>query len=232
MTTSQTSRSTVLARFPVNLNLPDGQQRFFDDAAEAVGQEYRSSVRWKRLRCRKVEPLTKNPDKTIFILDVGHSIEFDWNWEGAVAFRPAEIGQFSGDIDATDDFSGPLPGDGSTGDRHGVWSGEIVEVDETNGQLFVSVSSPEHPPCRGTFFVRPFEFLAFLHSLFCQPGDDDLKRLLPARLNASRGDVHPLVAGGPRSGLKEFEQMWGYSWAVLWGPPGCGKTTNVGKQVA
>ena len=26
--------------------------------------------------------------------------------------------------------------------------------------------------------------------------------------------------------------MWGYSWAVLWGPPGCGKTTNVGRQVA
>src|SRR5947209_3667972 len=26
--------------------------------------------------------------------------------------------------------------------------------------------------------------------------------------------------------------MWGHSWAILWGPPGCGKTTSLGKQVA
>src|SRR6266498_2236538 len=69
-------------------------------------------------------------------------------------------------------------------------------------------------------------------SLFCLPTSVGLQRLLPARLNASRGDIHPLVAGASHSGLKEFEQMWGHSWTVLWGPPGCGKTTNVGRQVA
>jgi hypothetical protein len=231
MTTSLLSPAHVLARFPVNLNLPDGKQEFLDAAAPAVRQEYRNSVRWKRLRRRKAERLSGHEEGILYILEVGHSVEFDWTWEGAVAFRPADPGQFTGEIDATDDFAGPALDDGVANGRHAVWSGEVVEVDETNGRLFVSASSTDHPPCRGTFFVRPFEFLAFLHSLFCQPGPADLRKLLPARLNASRGSVHP-AAGGPRAGLKEFERMWGHSWAVLWGPPGCGKTTNAGRQVA
>ena len=102
-------------------------------------------------------------------------------------------------------------------------------MDETNGRLFVS--TPNHPPCCGTFFVRPFEFLSFLHSLYSNAVSADLRNLLAARLNVSRGGVHP-SAVGPRSGLKEFEQLWSHSWAILWGPPGCGKTTNVGRQVA
>jgi hypothetical protein len=224
------SRTATIANFPVDLNLPEGRQEFVATACEAVRQEYRNSVRWKRLRCRKVERLSGHEADNLFVLDVGHSIEFDWTWEGAVAFRPTEPGQFNGDIDATDDFAGPLESDFS-GDRRTVWHGEVVEVDETNGRLFVSVSSPDYPPCCGTFFVRPFEFLAFLYSLFCQSGSPDLRYLLPARLNASQGGVHPR-ASGPRSGLEEFEQMWGHSWAILWGPPGCGKTTNLGQQVA
>jgi superfamily I DNA/RNA helicase len=228
---SPSTRITNIARFPARLGLPPGEQQLFDDAAEAVRQEYRSSVRWKRLRCRKVERLPGHEEDTLFILDVGHSIEFDWTWEGAIAFRPGDPSRFTGDIDATDDFTGPLPDGGPGEGRPAEWAGEVVEVDETNGRLFVSVSSPDRPPCRGTFFVRPFEFLTFLHSLFCRPDSASLRKLLPARLNAARGDVSP-TASGARSGLKEFERMWGHSWAVLWGPPGCGKTTNIGRQVA
>ncbi len=171
MATNLYSPRPILARFPINLNLPEGKQESFDSAAEAVRQEYRNSVRWKRLRCRKVEPLSENGNDSLFILDVGHSIEFDWTWEGAVAFRHAEPSQFKGDIDATDDFAGPIDDVISEG-KPAVWSGEIVEVDETNGRLFVAVNNPDCPPCCGTFFVRPFEFLAFLHSLFqksCPP---------------------------------------------------------------
>jgi hypothetical protein len=221
-----------VARFPVSLNLPAGRQEFVQDAAEAVKNEYRSSVQVKRLRCRKVEPLKGRPEDTIFVLDVGHSVEFDWTWEGAVATRPADLGTFTGDIDATADFAGPAAEEGAAGGNCGGWAGEVVEVDETNGRLFVSVGSHGQPPCCGTFFVRPFEFLAFLRAVFCLPEGDALRKLLPPRLNASRGDVHPPVAEGPDSGLKEFEQMWGRSWAILWGPPGCGKTTSVGRQVA
>jgi AAA domain len=231
MTASLSSRTAILARFPVGLNLPNGPQGLVEDAAEAVRREYRSSVRCKRLRCRKAARLTDHPDDTIFVLDVGHSIEFDWTWEGAVAFRPPDSDNFGSDVNATSDFVGLSDGD-STAAQHGVWAGEVVEVDEAQGRLFVSVSSSDHPPCCGTFFVRPFEFLAFLHTLFCQAEGTELKRLLPARLNATRGDVHPSVTVGPGSGLKKFEQMWSHSWAVLWGPPGCGKTTTIGKQAA
>jgi hypothetical protein len=231
MTTGLHSPRYVRARFPVNLSLPAGDPEFFQAAAEAVRHEYRSSVRWKRLTCRKVERLQSHEDDTIFILDVGHSIEFDWTWEGAVAHRPPNPGHFDGEVDATDDFTGvPFDGDHSES-RRAVWTGDVVEVDETNGRLFVSMSNPSRPPCRGTFFVRPFEFLAFLYSLFCKADSSDLRKELSARLNAARGGVHPAV-GGPSCGLKAFEPMWGHSWAVLWGPPGCGKTTNVGRQVA
>jgi len=232
MTPSCSSRSTKLVRFACNLNLPGGPLEFVAAASEAVRREYRSSVRWKRLRCRNVQPLTEEPGETIFILEVGHSIQFDWTWEGAIASRRADPAGFQGDIDATDDFVGlPSYGAGANG-RNGVWAGEVVEVDETNGRLFVAVSNLSQPPCRGTFFVRPFEFLGFLHSLFCQPGPGNLRQAVAARLNASRGDIHPPVIGGPQSGLEQFKQMWRHSWGVLWGPPGCGKTTNLGRQVA
>jgi len=64
-----------LARFPICLNLPPGQNQFFNDAAEAVRREYRSSIRAKRLRCRKVSALSERPGETIFVLEIGHSIE-------------------------------------------------------------------------------------------------------------------------------------------------------------
>lgn len=232
MTPTAASCTTNLARFPAGLGLPAGEDKLFADAAEAVRQEYRGSVRWKRLRCRNVERLASHDDGAIFVLDVGQSIEFDWTWEGAVAFRPPEPGKFAGDIDVAGDFVGLVPGVGSSEGEPGTWAGEVVEVDETNGRLFVAAGGDHQPPCRGTFFVRPFEFLAFLHSLYCQPGSSDLKGLLPARLNAARGGVHPPLAAGIRTGLLEFGQMWGHSWGVLWGPPGCGKTTNSGRQVA
>ena len=63
-----------LATYQVNLNLPDGKPEDFKDAATAVHQEHRSSVRWKRLRCRKVQKLTGHDDNTIFSLEIGHSI--------------------------------------------------------------------------------------------------------------------------------------------------------------
>lgn len=230
MPNSLSSRTTVLARFSVQLNLPDGPQRFVEEASEAVKREYRTSVRWKRLRCRNVEPLTSEPG--IFVLEVGHSFEFDWTWEGAIAFRSSNPNQFAGDFDTIDDFAG-IPNNGAAKDRQtGAWAGEVVEVDESNGRLFVSVTSPEIRPCRGTFFVRPFEFLSFLNSLYCQPNAGDLRVRLAPRLNAARGDVHPPTVRGAPNGLEQFKQLWRCSWAILWGPPGCGKTTSLGRQVA
>src|SRR5207302_213843 len=99
-------------------------------------------------------------------------------WEGATAFRPSDLEGFDGDADTTDDFVGS-PEDGTPG----VWSGEIVEVDEARGRIFVWVSDSASPPTTGSFYVRPFEFLAFLRMIYCDPSFDDLRRHLPARLD-------------------------------------------------
>jgi len=231
MTPSLSPRTTNLVRFPADLRLPPGDPKLFDNAAEAVRHEYRNSVRWKRLRCRDVARLAGHEENPIFVLDVGQSVEFDWSWEGAIAFRASDPGSFVGNIDSTADFVIPSTGDNPTDGPSGSWMGEIVEVDETNGRLFVA-GSPEFPPFQGTFFVRPFEFLAFLNSLFSELEYTGIKHLLPARLNASRGGIHPVVSDGGATGLAELAEMWGHSWSVLWGPPGCGKTTGLGEQVA
>ncbi len=220
----------IHVRFPVRLNLPDTDSNIINDAAEAVRREFRSSVRWKRLRCRKVSPLKGESGDTIFIVEVGHSVEFDWTWEGAIAFRPFDLAEFNADIDTTDDFLGKVLGDGDNTIAP-VWSGEIVEVDETTGRLFVSVTDPEHPPCTGSFYVRPFEFLAFLNSMYCK-SSGDFKRSLPSRLEASRGNIYPCITSTVNSGLVELEHLWKHSWGVLWGPPGTGKTFTIGRQIA
>ncbi|HMV46393.1 MAG TPA: AAA domain-containing protein [Blastocatellia bacterium] len=211
----------MIAKFPICLNLPSGQKQVVDQATEAVRKEHRSSIRWKRLRCRKVEPLPGHSGNTIFVLEIGQSLEFDWTWEGAIAFRPTDWETFTGnDAGAPNDSV------------DAVWTGEIVEVDETNGRLFVSVSDLEQPPCIGSFFVRPFEFLAFLQNLFCHPSTAKLRSLLNPRLGASQGEIHPTVTGSSVFGLKELEELWRHSWAILWGPPGTGKTHTLGRQIA
>jgi hypothetical protein len=145
------------ARFPIQLGLPDGNQadQVIRDAARAVQQEYVDCSKWKKLRCRKISVLAESDRGVVCILHVGRSVEFDWTWEGAIAFRPASLD----DQAAFDDYD--LKHESHS--DHILWSGEIVEVDEQNGCLFVSLANPESIPTAGSFFVRPFEFLAVLN---------------------------------------------------------------------
>lgn len=143
-----------IVRFPVEFELPSDDGTLLANATEAVRREYRASIRWKRLRCRSVTRVSDRSDESIFVLELGQSVEFDWTWEGAKAFRPNKIGEFNGDLAHADDSAGDEQSQGA------AWSGEVVEVDEANGRIFVWIENPESPPTTGSFYIRPFEFLA------------------------------------------------------------------------
>ncbi|MCU0710564.1 MAG: AAA domain-containing protein, partial [Pirellula sp.] len=217
------------ARFPIRIELPVAPESYLGDVQQAIKREYRDSVKWKLLRCRKVSVLSASDSGTIYILHVGHSVEFDWTWEGAIAFRPAHMDEQRTESRSLFDLESA---DEQEESDSVLWTGEVLEVDESTGRIFVSVSNPEFPPTKGSFYVRPFEFLAFLNSLFNEPAYESIRKLLPNRLLATEGGIHPDVGNPQAVGLEHLQTWWGKSWSVLWGPPGTGKTYTAGKQVA
>lgn len=220
-----------VARFDRELDLSPPTPSLVKDAADAIREEYRSTSRWLRLRCRAVTALANQTDEPLFLLEVGHAIEFDWSWEGSVAFRPSELELYDGDPAVLDRYAAELSGDSDSGDQTS-WEGEVVEVDEALGRIYVAVSNPECPPRTGTFLVRPFEFLACLHGLYSRCQETGLAGLLDERLAATRGGIHPPARRTAHNCLPELQPLWTYGWSVLWGPPGTGKTHTLGRQVA
>ncbi|GIX00561.1 MAG: hypothetical protein KatS3mg111_3893 [Pirellulaceae bacterium] len=216
----------IQAERPIRLYFPDTGREVLQHAQEAVRREYRASVKWKRLRCRSVDLVSKSDIGTIYVLQVGHRVEFDWTWEGATAFRPLSIPR--SDADAAEGF--PEGNDEVEIDDSIVWMGEILEVDDATGRIFVIVADPEHPPTTGSFFVRPFEFLAFLHAICNEPAFDRIREIVVDRLCASEGGIHPDVLEYRDVGLPELSRWWSKAWSVLWGPPGTGKTFTTGQQ--
>ncbi|MEO0605237.1 MAG: AAA domain-containing protein, partial [Myxococcota bacterium] len=115
----------------------------------------------------------------------------DWTWEGASAY------QLRDPDDPTDR----------------VWSGEVVQLDEDRGHIYVSLQAGE--VADGPFRVRPFGFLDALQALFVQCETlQDRASGVEAALVASLGQP-------PSRG-----------WSMLWGPPGTGKTWTIGRRVA
>jgi hypothetical protein len=216
------------ARFPIELDLPTTCIEHLNAARKAIRREFRDASTWKRLRCRKVRKTSESESGTIYELDVGHAVEFDWTWEGATAFGPLLLTELEA-ADADLFVHGSLHPDV---DDSILWSGEVLEVDEATGRLFIVVQNPEFPPRIGSFYVRPFEFLAFLDAVFNEPSFEAIRAHLPARLAATLGGIHPDILPSPKSGLEELRSWWGKSWSVLWGPPGTGKTYTTGQQVA
>jgi superfamily I DNA/RNA helicase len=214
------------ARFPVEIGLPPADESLFQDAKTAVRQEFRDCSKWKRLRCHKLSVIAERDRGTIYAIHIGGSVEFDWTWEGATAFRPHALGE-DGDcpIDMADFEESPV-------EEVSYWSGEIMEVDERNGCLFISLSKTECPPTVGPFLVRPFEFLASLDAVYHEPRFDESRAELQSRLAAAAGGIHPPVARSAMVGLPHLRDWWQHSWSVLWGPPGTGKTYTTGQQIA
>lgn len=212
------------ASFHLDLGLSAADGQLLADAATAVREEFRACSKWKRLRCRKVSVFAERDRGTVYVVHVGTSIEFDWTWEGAVAFRPRSL----------DD--NPLFSDydyeNAAYEDEIVWTGEIIEVDERNGCLFIAIENPEAIPTTGSFFVRPFDFLSALDAVFHDPTFEAVRAELPSRLAAAKGGIHPPVALSNPVGLPEISEWWQHSWCVLWGPPGTGKTYTTGQQIA
>jgi hypothetical protein len=214
------------ARFPVELDLPPADDTHFQDAKSAVRQEFRDCSKWKRLRCRKVSIIAERDRGTVYAVHVGSSVEFDWTWEGAVAFRPHALSDDGdGSVDMANFEASPV-------DEASLWSGEILEVDERNGCLFVSLTNPENPPILGTFLVRPFDFLGTIDAVYHESRFEPMREELSRRLAAAAGGVHPPVAQKAPVGLPHLRNWWQHSWSVLWGPPGTGKTYTTGQQIA
>lgn len=218
------------ARFPDELNLPTAESVLFQHAKDAVRQEYRESTRWKRLQCRAVTPIESESGEPLYVIEVGHAIEFDWTWEGATAFRPPDMQEFASNADIADGILGAF-NEEEDATNSAVWKAEVVEVDETRGRIFAAVANPESRPHTGAFFVRPFEFLSFLHAIYWL-GDSGLREPLTRRLAATRGGIHPVVPSNSDVGLDDLSGLWRHGWGVLWGPPGTGKTHTLGQQIA
>ncbi|QDV10284.1 ATP-dependent RecD-like DNA helicase [Rosistilla oblonga] len=216
------------ASYAIDLNLPDADNQLLRDAARAIRREYRDSSKWKEMKCRNVRGISESDTGTVFELQIGHAIEFDWSWEGALAFRPLRTKDFKN----SDGSLYHNPSLTPEIDDSIVWTGELLEVDEAQGRIFVAVADPEHPPRRGSFYVRPFEFLQFLDRIFNGPEFCDAQSQLAERLLAAQGNMHPQVAEANDVGLPSLVDWWQKSWSVLWGPPGTGKTYTTGQQVA
>ena len=222
MSASDDRGTEAIASFPVSLALPGTATSQLDDAATAIKQEYRISVRKKRLRCLGWEQVTERQDGSIYSLKVGRSVEFDWTWEGATAFRAEPSADDTSDRALAEDLD----------DESLYWCGEVVEVDETGGRIFVSISNPDQTPSTGTFHVRPFEFLALLNEVYNAQSFADIRKFLLPRLGATQGAIYPRLEGPVSRGVTSLQPLWDHGWGVLWGPPGTGKTYSIGQQVA
>jgi superfamily I DNA/RNA helicase len=216
--------SARIASFDEALRLPPADPELIQQAARAVRQEYRDCSKWKKLHCEKVSVVAESERGIVHVVHVEGEVDFDWTWEGAIAFRPRSE---TGLVD-TQAYAAP-----EVVEQSSLWSGEILEVDEQNCCLFISLDNPEVTPVPGDFCVRPFEFLAVLNAVYNDDAFEPVRESdLPSRLNASCGDIHPAKQNESPSSLPDLRDWWQRSWSVLWGPPGTGKTYSTGKQVA
>lgn len=203
------------------LGLPKGNLEFFEEAARVVEKEYRASIKWKYLHCKKVMEVGQDEYRTLYELELSGYPEFEWTWEGSTAFCPKH---FDGKLfeDYLQDSQSSI-----------VWQGSVVGVDEVEKKIYIASGDPEKPPVEDSrFVVRPFEFLANLNRIFNDSSFYNLRKPLASLLGASKGSIHPEVCEESALSTRIFRDLWQNSWGILWGPPGTGKTYNLAEQVA
>ncbi|WP_198422210.1 AAA domain-containing protein [Gimesia chilikensis] len=211
-------------RFSSELGLSTVDASILDDASYAVRQEFKKEGELRRLHCKEISVLSEQGRGTVYAIHLDVSLESDWTWEGAFAFRPQSLVD---NEDSPDSYHQNI-----AHENDAIWAGEIVEVDEQNNCLFITLEDSEHPPHAGAFFVRPFEFMSVLDAVYNEPGFEEVRKELPSRLEATKGNIHPQIAESGSEGLSHLKNWWKHSWSILWGPPGTGKTFITGLQIA
>ncbi|HYO66055.1 MAG TPA: AAA domain-containing protein [Archangium sp.] len=108
--------------------------------------------------------------------------------------------------------------------------GEIVHVDPTNGRVFLSTRSLSHIPpeviSAERWAFQPYDFSEAL--LAASRAYDSRGPRVREALDRVRGII-PDDGAGPSPGP---EDLWEKPWALLWGPPGTGKTETVARLLA
>jgi superfamily I DNA/RNA helicase len=114
-------------------------------------------------------------------------------------------------------------------DGEAIWSGEVVHVDPTAGDIFLKVSgtapSTDDLARAAEWNFKPFDFSQAISSA--------TKSAAGLRLEQAVRWVHdgaPELSVGPVA--KDLEGPWSSSWGLLWGPPGTGKTQALAGRIA
>ncbi len=181
----------------------------------ALRTEARAVSRTYRLTCYDLEEL----ESGLFALHVG-GIHLGADWEGARAYRPLDIDTRTSDAPEPDPRAPVL------------WAGEVVEVDEVGGVLYIAVNATSDldRPCRGDFLVKPFGFLDNLAAALRQQARKD-----PGQLELQLRSTLGSEASNRRNRAPiddELGAWWDHERPLLWGPPGTGKTTTLARLVA
>ena len=155
-------------QYPIQLHFSPVSEQEFENAKQAIQKEYRDANSWKCLYCSNVELFKELPDKRdVYILQIKHTIEFAWTWEGATAFQSPRHSVTGHDVEECRAVA--------------WWSGSILNVDEENNRIFVDINKNWKKPRKGTFYVSPFDFLEVIKKGYETPV---LKQLLMERLKA------------------------------------------------
>jgi superfamily I DNA/RNA helicase len=105
----------------------------------------------------------------------------------------------------------------------GTWQVKILDVYPHTNTVWVEGERPTV----GLAKVWPFDFLAALNKLVHEPRWTGLHAEFSRTLAASAGRAQPASIAAPGN-----HPAWSWSWTLVWGPPGTGKTYTLGEQVA